>query len=73
MQGTTDIQVEVKQAEMLKACKPKATFVLIDGMNHVLKEASIDRQKNIATYGNANLPLHKNLIEPIVKFITNKK
>ena len=38
-------------------------------MNHILKEAELDRQKNIQTYSMPNLPLKKELIEFIVKFI----
>ena len=58
---------------MLHNCKPKATYALLDGMNHILKEAPIDQQKNIATYSDINLGLHKDLIGVIVKFINTKK
>ena len=69
LQGTTDIQVEIKQAEMLKACKPKATFKIITGMNHILKEAPSDRSKNIATYTNETLPIMPGLVDLIAAFI----
>ncbi len=69
VQGTTDIQVEVKQAEMLKACKPKATLKIIEGMNHILKEAPTDRSKNIATYTNETLPLMPGLADLIATFV----
>ncbi len=72
LQGTTDIQVEVKQAELLKACKPEATLKIITGMNHILKEAPLDRSKNIATYTNETLPLMPGLVDTIVKFINKK-
>ena len=38
-------------------------------MNHILKEADMDRLKNIQTYSMPDLPLKKPLIEIIVKFI----
>ena len=69
LQGTTDIQVEVKEAQMMKACKPKATLKIITGMNHILKEAPMDRAKNIATYANETLPLMPGLVDLIVKFV----
>ena len=72
LQGTTDIQVEVRQAEMLKACKPKATLKIIAGMNHILKEAPLDRGKNIATYTNETLPIMPGLVDLIVAFVNKK-
>lgn len=69
LQGTTDIQVEVKQAEMLKACKPKATLKMITGMNHILKEAPLDRTKNIATYSDGTLPIMPGLVSLIAVFV----
>jgi fermentation-respiration switch protein FrsA (DUF1100 family) len=38
LQGTTDLQVTVGDAEMLAAARPGARLVLVEGMNHVLKE-----------------------------------
>ncbi|MBT8286068.1 MAG: alpha/beta hydrolase, partial [Flavobacteriaceae bacterium] len=46
LQGTTDIQVKVKDAEMLVSAKPEAEKVILEGMNHVLKEAPMDRMEN---------------------------
>ena len=72
LQGTTDIQVEVKEAEMLKACKSKATLKIISGMNHILKEAPLDRTKNIASYTNESLPIMPGLVDIIAKFVNKK-
>jgi pimeloyl-ACP methyl ester carboxylesterase len=57
LQGTTDIQVSVDEAKALKAAKPDAQLVLIEGMNHVLKTAPADRAQNTATYSNPDLPI----------------
>ena len=38
-------------------------------MNHILKQAELDRQKNIQTYSMPDLPLKKELIKFIVEFI----
>ena len=56
LQGTTDIQVSVDEAKALKAAKPDAELVLIEGMNHVLKRAPADRAQNMAAYSNPDLP-----------------
>lgn len=69
VQGTTDIQVSVKDAEILYAAVPKATYKLIEGMNHIFKKASADRTENLATYNNPTLPLHEELTPLLVTFI----
>ncbi len=69
IQGTTDIQVNVDEAELLKKANSKAELKIIEGMNHILKEVEIDRQKNIQTYSQPDLPLKEELINIIFKFI----
>ena len=69
VQGTTDIQVSVLDADKLASANNKAQKQIIEGMNHILKEADMDRIKNIQTYSMPDLPLKKPLIEIIVKFI----
>ena len=71
VQGTTDIQVPVSEAEKLAAANKQAEVRIIEGMNHVLKESEPDRQKNLQTYTNPTLPLKKGLIDAIVEFIVN--
>ena len=70
VQGTTDIQVSVSDADKLALANKKSQKQIIEGMNHILKEAEADRQKNIQTYSIPDLPLKKELMEVIVKFIT---
>lgn len=69
VQGTTDIQVGVEEARVLADARPDARFVLIEGMNHVLKEAPADRMANVATYGDPSLPVVPRLIEEVASFI----
>jgi uncharacterized protein len=69
VQGTTDIQVSVKDADELASANLNSEKIIIDGMNHILKESDLDRQKNIATYSNPELPLKDGLIDAISKFI----
>ncbi|MFA9392277.1 MAG: alpha/beta hydrolase [Prolixibacteraceae bacterium] len=69
VQGENDIQVEVKDALLLKAGNEKAQLKRIEGMNHILKDAPEDLQQNYATYTNPDLPLNKVLLKEIVTFI----
>lgn len=73
IQGTTDIQVTVEQSEYLKKAKPTSTYVLITEMNHILKNAPADRQKNMETYSATNLPLHEELIKTLYNFVSSNK
>ena len=67
LQGTTDIQVSVDEATALKAAKPDAELVLIEGMNHVMKRALADRAQNVATYSNPDLPIVPDVPKAIVE------
>ena len=69
IQGTTDIQVSTDDANLLSKAIPSAKLVVINGMNHIFKEAPADRQQNIVTYTNPDLPIKKELAENIVAFI----
>ncbi|OXS73028.1 alpha/beta hydrolase [Lysinibacillus sp. KCTC 33748] len=73
IQGTTDLQVGVTDAEALKKAKSDAELVYMDEMNHVLKNAPADRAKNFATYSDPTLSLHKELLPAIQQFILNEK
>ncbi|WP_462319049.1 alpha/beta hydrolase [Marinilabilia sp.] len=69
VQGTTDIQTSISDAEKLAQANPKAEKLIIEEMNHILKEAEADRQKNIQTYNDPDLPLKDGLIKSLVEFI----
>ncbi len=71
LQGTTDIQVKVEDAELLSAASANGEMVILEGMNHVLKNAPEDRGLNVQTYNDPSLPLAEGLIEAIVNFINN--
>jgi hypothetical protein len=42
-------------------------------MNHVLKIVEADRNKNIATYMNPNLPISDELVKAITDFVKNNE
>ena len=69
LQGTTDLQVGVAEAEALSKARPDATLKIIEGMNHVLKAAPADRAANMATYTNPDLPIVADVPASIVSFI----
>ncbi len=68
LQGTTDIQVGVEHAQMLATAKVGSSLKIIEGMNHVLKQAEADRTKNMGTYMNPELPLSDGVLEAIMEF-----
>ena len=68
VQGSTDLQVQVKDAELLHAASLGSRYILIEGMNHIFKTAPLDREKNIETYSNPELPLAPGLVLAIGAF-----
>ncbi|MPM57329.1 hypothetical protein SDC9_104151 [bioreactor metagenome] len=69
LQGTNDIQVGVENARKLSNANPKAELFLITDMNHILRITDGDRQANLATYSNCNLPIAEELVKAITDFI----
>jgi len=69
VQGTTDIQVGIDDANRLAKALPKAKLVIIEGMNHILKPAPSDRQMNISTYSQPDLALKNEFVFNIISFI----
>jgi pimeloyl-ACP methyl ester carboxylesterase len=70
VQGTTDIQVLEKDADMLAEAYPGATKKLIQSMNHVLKDCvTTDKAAQVPIYSNPDLPLNKEFVTEVVSFI----
>ena len=69
IQGTTDIQINVEDAKQLAESYNKAELVVINEMNHILKKAVADRNRNFETYNDPELALHPELMDSIFKFI----
>jgi pimeloyl-ACP methyl ester carboxylesterase len=72
-QGSTDIQVAVLDARLLAAADPKATLVIVDGMNHVLKLVPDDQAKQMQSYGDPSLPVAPKLVDAIAGFVLGVK
>ena len=69
VQGTTDLQVSEADANTLHSAAKQSGIVIVPGMNHVLKPAEGDLMAQVQVYSDPDLPLHKDLAQPIVEFI----
>jgi hypothetical protein len=69
LQGTSDLQVGVKDAELLAAANKNARLTMIPKMNHIFVEINGDEQANKDSYTNASLPIAPLLSNAIVQFI----
>ncbi|MDO1558242.1 alpha/beta fold hydrolase [Brevundimonas sp. 2R-24] len=69
VQGTTDLQTSVADAQRLTAAREGIELRLFEGVNHVLKVAPAERTANLATYSNPDLPLAPGLAEAVGEFI----
>jgi uncharacterized protein len=72
-QGTTDIQIPAQDANLLAQAKSSAKLLMIEGMNHVLKEVPAEQEKQIKSYTDPALPVAPKLIEGISSFIKGIK
>ena len=69
VQGTTDLQVGVADAQKLKQAKPDAELAVIPGMNHVMRIVPNDVKQQLSSYNNPQLPLADALGRRLVGFI----
>jgi len=72
VQGTKDVQVAVTDAQLLYAAQPKARYLLIEKMNHVLRTIEGDADQNLVSYSDDRLPLSKPLLPGMTGFILGK-
>ena len=69
VQGSNDIQIEIKDAQLLNDAATKSRLEIIQGMNHVLRQAPENRLLNMQTYGNPELSIDDSLVNLIVDFL----
>ena len=72
IQGTHDMQIDVSDALVLHKAAKNSRLEIIEGMNHVFRQASDNRLLNLQTYGNPELPIDNNMVNLISEFIENK-
>jgi fermentation-respiration switch protein FrsA (DUF1100 family) len=75
LQGDMDIQVSLKDAELLSKANRKASLKIIKNMNHILKDTDIkDKMEQVSkVYTNPDLPLDKIFEDEVVKFVKQVK
>ncbi|MCL2117062.1 MAG: lysophospholipase [Planctomycetaceae bacterium] len=70
VQGTTDIQISLADADFLAEANPKAQKMIIKNMDHLLKTNSTTlRLLQLMNYTHPNIPLHEELVPGIIHFI----
>lgn len=74
IQGSTDLEVAPENGNKLKSsAKSSAIYTLVRGMNFILKDAPEDKDKNLATYKDPNLPLNQEMVTAVISFIQELK
>ena len=68
IQGNKDLQVNIENAEALHAANLKSELVIIQNMNHVLKDIQKE-EDNLSSYYKSTFPISEKLIETIVSFV----
>jgi hypothetical protein len=71
--GTNDLQIRQNDAHILNKANLKSKLVIIDSMNHVLKNAGKDVAENLKTYEDASLPINDILIQELTLFINEQR
>jgi hypothetical protein len=66
--GTKDLQVKVEEANKLHEAKPDSEIVIIENMNHILKNIDKD-ENNMKSYYSPDFPLSEELINTLDLFI----
>lgn len=69
IQGKTDLQTSVEDAQLLAKAQPNATLAVLPGVNHVLKAAPAERRANIATYRDPALPVAPAVVDAVAAFV----
>jgi len=69
VQGNTDIQVDVVQANRLHGARQGAKLEIIPGMNHVFKHVRAVPELQVASYGDPSLPVSPLLVKSIADFL----
>ena len=67
--GSHDVQVTPENTDRLAAAQPNAQRMIFEGVNHALRQAPADRSGNLATYGDASIPLDPAIVPAVADFI----
>lgn len=69
VQGTTDTQVPISDAHALHEAAAGSELVLVEGMNHVLKQVPDDTDEQLASYSDPSLPIDEQLVGAVAAFL----
>ncbi|WP_158090257.1 alpha/beta hydrolase [Kiloniella majae] len=78
LQGDQDIQVSVENANKLKKAQPRSKLVILNGVNHILKQPKVQKDKaltiseNLASYRDPKLELAPKITKEICQFIIDQ-
>lgn len=67
--GSFDLQVDVKDAEILKEANANAQLVVLENMNHIFRKIEGENLENTKSYNEPGRELHPELIPALVGFI----
>lgn len=69
VQGTSDIQEAPSDARLLTAANPACDLLMVEGMNHVLKQTPRGRDEQMPSYFDPGWPLARGLVDGIAAFV----
>jgi len=67
--GSFDIQVDVKDAEILDEAALDSKIIILDKMNHIFRKIEGEHLENTKAYNEAHRPLHPELVPAISEFV----
>ncbi|MDY8137888.1 alpha/beta hydrolase [Aquimarina sp. 2201CG5-10] len=67
--GDKDIQVPISEAEKLKEAVPNAEYLMVENMNHILREIKGNRLENHKSYNEAWRKIMPQILDGIVTFV----
>ncbi|MFO8147049.1 MAG: alpha/beta hydrolase family protein [Bacteroidota bacterium] len=71
--GSNDLQVDVRDAELLKEANPGAKLVILEDMNHIFRKIEGENLDNTKAYNEPARPLHPELIPTLADFVKSIK
>ncbi len=69
VQGTTDLQADPSEGNLLHRARPDATYLSVNGMNHVLELVSGGPGQQRQSYADSTLAVAPALVEGIAAFV----
>jgi uncharacterized protein len=69
LRADRDLQISRAAVDALARARPDAPLIVLPEANHILKRAPADRDGNLKTYTDRNLPLDPGVLPPIIEFV----